>query len=49
MTLLHNIAQQGTAILMATHDYRIIQKYPGRILKCAQGLVAEASSVSAII
>jgi cell division transport system ATP-binding protein len=49
MNLLHSIAQQGTAILMATHDYRIIQKYPGRILKCAQGLVAEASSVSAII
>ena len=49
MNLLHNIAQQGTAILMATHDYRIIQKYPGRILKCAQGLVGEATSLSAIL
>lgn len=49
MTLMHSIAQQGTAILMATHDYRIIQKYPGRILKCAQGLVHEVSSLSAIV
>lgn len=49
MNLLHNISQQGTAILMATHDYRIIQKYPGRILKCANGEVGEAASLSAII
>lgn len=49
MTLMHSIAQQGTAILMATHDYRIIQKYPGRILKCANGEVGEAASLSAII
>jgi cell division transport system ATP-binding protein len=49
MNLLHNIARQGTAILMATHDYRIIQKYPGRILRCAQGTISEASSVSAIL
>lgn len=49
MTLMHNIAQQGTAILMATHDYRIIQKYPGRILKCAQGLVHEVPSLSALL
>jgi cell division transport system ATP-binding protein len=49
MTLLHNIAKQGTAILMATHDYRIIQKYPGKILRCAQGIVSEAPSVQSIM
>lgn len=49
MTLLHNISKQGTAVLMATHDYRIIQKYPGRILRCAQGTISEASSLSAIV
>lgn len=49
MSLLHNIARQGTSILMATHDYRIIQKYPGKILRCAQGSVSEAASVSAIL
>lgn len=49
MTLLHSISRQGTAILMATHDYRIIQKYPGRILRCAQGTISEAASVSAFL
>ena len=49
MNLLIQISKNGTAILMATHDYRIIQKYPGRILKCAQGLVGEASSLNAIL
>lgn len=49
MTLLHNIAKQGTAILMATHDYRIIQKYPGRILQCAKGEVKEAISIQAVL
>lgn len=49
MTLLHNISKQGTAILMATHDYRIIQKYPGKILRCAQGTVSEAQSLSSIV
>ena len=47
MELLHNIAKQGTSILMATHDYRIIQKYPGRILRCAKGEVREADLSSA--
>lgn len=28
------IADNGTAVLMATHNYGLIQKYPGRILKC---------------
>lgn len=28
------ISDSGTAILMATHNYGLIQKYPGRILKC---------------
>lgn len=49
MNLLHNISKQGTAVLMATHDYRIIQKYPGRILRCAQGSVSEATSISSIL
>lgn len=46
MNLLIQISKNGTAILMATHDYRIIQKFPGKILKCEAGVVQEASSVS---
>jgi cell division transport system ATP-binding protein len=31
--LLHKIKKEGTAVLMATHDYRIIEKFPSRIIK----------------
>ena len=34
LKLLLHIADSGTAVLMATHNYGLIQKYPGRILKC---------------
>lgn len=47
MNLLIQISQSGTAILMATHDYRIIQKFPGKILKCANGMVGETASLQA--
>ena len=34
LKVLLKIAESGTAVLMATHNYGLIQKYPGRILKC---------------
>ncbi|HEX7015946.1 MAG TPA: ATP-binding cassette domain-containing protein [Cyclobacteriaceae bacterium] len=34
LKLFQQINNSGTAILMATHDYRIIRKFPARILKC---------------
>jgi cell division transport system ATP-binding protein len=46
MNLLVEISKTGTAILMATHDYRIIQKFPGKILRCENGMVGEAQSVN---
>ena len=46
MNLLHDISKKGTAVLMATHDYRIIQKFPGKILKCENGVVQQTFSVS---
>lgn len=33
INLLHKITKEGTAVLMATHDYRIIEKFPSRIIK----------------
>jgi cell division transport system ATP-binding protein len=35
------INKAGTAILMATHDYLLIEKYPRRTLKCLNGQVIE--------
>jgi cell division transport system ATP-binding protein len=46
MNLLIEISKKGTAILMATHDYRIIQKFPGKILRCENGVVHEVASVA---
>ena len=32
--LLHDICQQGTAVIMTTHNYTIVHNYPARIVKC---------------
>ncbi len=48
MILLQLISQKDASVLMATHDYRIIQKFPGRILKCENGTVKETASVNAV-
>ncbi|MGV8962640.1 MAG: cell division ATP-binding protein FtsE [Candidatus Saccharimonadaceae bacterium] len=32
--LLHSISHKETAVIMSTHNYSIVQNYPGRILKC---------------
>lgn len=34
MDLLVNISQQGVTIFMATHHYKTIETYPGRIYQC---------------
>ena len=35
----------GTPVLMATHDYYVLEKFPGRILRCHNGKVSEAESI----
>ncbi len=37
--LLKEISQSGKSVLMATHNYSLIEKYPSRILKCEDGKV----------
>ena len=32
--LLHDICQQGTAVIMTTHNYTQVHNYPARIVKC---------------
>lgn len=34
LALLHNISSKGTAVIMATHNIRMVEEFPGRILKC---------------
>lgn len=48
MHLLFNIARDyGTAVIMATHDYMVIQKHPARILKTENGRVIDTTSNAA--
>lgn len=39
--LFRKINKSGTAILMATHDYEVLEKFPARILKCEEGRLKE--------
>lgn len=41
MDLLQNINQKGTTVLMATHDYNLISKYPSMTFKCEEGKLSE--------
>ncbi len=34
VALLQQIAQSGTAVIMSTHNYSIVQAFPGKIMKC---------------
>jgi cell division transport system ATP-binding protein len=46
MQLLHSIcADYGTALIMATHDYNIIQRFPARIIRTEGGAVLNNASV----
>ena len=37
MELMMKLKNDGRAILMATHDYALIRKFPSKILKCEKG------------
>lgn len=43
LKLFQQINKSGTAILMATHDYPLIKKFPARILKCENGKVIDSA------
>ncbi len=45
LKLLQQICKESnTAILMATHDYSILEKYPSRIIKCENGKIVDSKS-----
>ncbi|MDR1809057.1 MAG: ATP-binding cassette domain-containing protein [Prevotella sp.] len=39
--LLHDIVSAGTTVIMSTHNYAIVQNYPGRIIRCENGQMQE--------
>ena len=47
MQLLFRIARDyGTTVIMATHDYRVINKFPARMVRTERGQVTDNASVS---
>ena len=47
MQLIRHINQElGTAVLMATHNYTLIEKFPGRILRVQNGNVHEETGIT---
>ena len=41
--LLFEISNNNKTIIMATHDYEIIKKYPARTIKCVDNLIYDNS------
>ena len=37
MNLLFDISKSGRAVVMATHNYSLLEKFPGRVIRCEGG------------
>ncbi|MEQ6166363.1 MULTISPECIES: ATP-binding cassette domain-containing protein [unclassified Ekhidna] len=43
LKLFEEINNSGTAVLMATHNHKFIEKFPHRVLKCEKGRILDSS------
>ncbi len=41
--ILSEISENGRAVIMATHNYNLIKRFPSRTLKCEEGKLSEAN------
>jgi cell division transport system ATP-binding protein len=48
MALLREISESGRAVLMASHNYTLLKKFPARTLKCDDGKLAEVEESAEI-
>lgn len=39
--LLHDICKEGTAVIMTTHNYTLVQNYPARVVKCENAYLTD--------
>jgi cell division transport system ATP-binding protein len=46
--LIHIARDYGTSVVMATHDYIVIQKFPSRMVRTEQGKVYDNASITSI-
>ena len=48
MKLLFDISKNGRSIIMATHNYSFLKKFPARVFKCEKGILIEEQEVEEI-
>lgn len=48
MQLLFEISKNNRAVIMATHDYEIIKRFPSRTLKCESERIADVSEPATV-
>ena len=49
MTLLRQVSEdRNCAVLMATHDYHLIQNFPGQAIRCEDGIVSVLQDTSTL-
>jgi cell division transport system ATP-binding protein len=45
MQLFKELTAQGTAIIMASHDYNTMRQVPGKFLKCEGGKIEPTAAI----
>jgi cell division transport system ATP-binding protein len=48
MQILFDIAASGRAVIMATHNYSLLKKFPSKTLKCEKSRLEETEHTSEI-
>jgi cell division transport system ATP-binding protein len=48
MKLLFDISRNGRAVIMATHNYSFLKKFPSRVLRCEKGTIIEVEQTEEI-
>jgi len=43
LKIFQQISRSGTAVLMATHSYGLIKKFPARVIKCEDGKIFDSN------
>ena len=41
--LRHHISESGTLVVMSTHNIQLLKEYPGKVYRCTEQLISEAS------
>jgi cell division transport system ATP-binding protein len=49
MRMLQDICKEGRSVVMATHDYRLIEEFGGTIYRVAEGKVNKIDSLKELV